>query len=345
MVAALPVRPEGRGGGVAAGYVWHCPVRLHPDDPVLADEQWQHVANRLMTATGLHQAGCRWIAVRHADDHIHLVATLSTSAPANVCTPAATTCSCGKRAGSWTRTRIGHYRCADRTAAPAPTPPERGKAARLGRPRTTRQELRRLVGHCAAISHDGSQIIAELAREDLEPRTVRDEAGRIRGYSVSWTGDRTTSGQRVRYSGSALAPDLIWPKLEARWATTPAPRPLQRNQHGRPIPAERRAALAQAVQLADRTTGLVRDGDDEDVNGIVHAAGDVLAVLSRGSDGYSPGPLTDLAIRHDRGARTPHCVLPVDLGYVARDLRQAARRLGALGVLTGRAARRSWPPS
>jgi hypothetical protein len=83
------------------GYVWHCPVRLHPDDPVLADEQWQHVANRLMTATGLHQAGCRWIAVRHADDHIHLVATLSTSAPANVCTPTATTSSCGKRAGSW----------------------------------------------------------------------------------------------------------------------------------------------------------------------------------------------------------------------------------------------------
>jgi ABC-type glutathione transport system ATPase component len=24
--------------------VWHCPVRLHPDDPVLTDQQWQRIA-------------------------------------------------------------------------------------------------------------------------------------------------------------------------------------------------------------------------------------------------------------------------------------------------------------
>jgi hypothetical protein len=57
------------------GWVWHCPVRLHPDDPTLTDDQWQAIAERLMRATGIAQAGCRWIAVRHADDHIHLVAS------------------------------------------------------------------------------------------------------------------------------------------------------------------------------------------------------------------------------------------------------------------------------
>jgi len=58
------------------GWVWHCPARVHPDDPRLTDEQWQAIAERLMHATGIAQAGCRWIAVRHADDHIHLVASL-----------------------------------------------------------------------------------------------------------------------------------------------------------------------------------------------------------------------------------------------------------------------------
>ncbi len=58
------------------GYVWHCPVRLAPGDRTLADAQWEMIAQRLMKAVGIHQDGARWIAVRHADDHIHLVATL-----------------------------------------------------------------------------------------------------------------------------------------------------------------------------------------------------------------------------------------------------------------------------
>ena len=58
-------RYDGKRGAVVMrpGYVWHCPVRLHPDDPTLTDAQWRQVAERLMRAVGIHQAGCRWIAV------------------------------------------------------------------------------------------------------------------------------------------------------------------------------------------------------------------------------------------------------------------------------------------
>lgn len=59
--------------------VWHCSVRAAPEDPVLTDAQWADVARRVVAATGIapdgDPDGCRWVAVRHADDHIHIAAT------------------------------------------------------------------------------------------------------------------------------------------------------------------------------------------------------------------------------------------------------------------------------
>ena len=47
----------------------------------LADEDWAQVAASIMDRTGLapdgDDDGVRWVAVRHAPDHIHLVATLA----------------------------------------------------------------------------------------------------------------------------------------------------------------------------------------------------------------------------------------------------------------------------
>ncbi|WP_147340999.1 relaxase/mobilization nuclease domain-containing protein [Actinomadura logoneensis] len=61
--------------------VWHVPVRAAPEDPILSDEQWAQVAREVMDRSGLapddDPDGVRWIAVRHADDHVHLVATLA----------------------------------------------------------------------------------------------------------------------------------------------------------------------------------------------------------------------------------------------------------------------------
>src|SRR5215467_12546009 len=61
--------------------VWHCAVRAAPDDRMLSDAEWAQVAARVMDRTGLapegDDLGVRWVAVRHAADHIHIVATLA----------------------------------------------------------------------------------------------------------------------------------------------------------------------------------------------------------------------------------------------------------------------------
>src|SRR5450432_3071950 len=61
--------------------VWHCAVRAAPGDRLLSDTEWAQVADAIMDRTGLAPAeddqGVRWVAVRHAPDHIHLVATLA----------------------------------------------------------------------------------------------------------------------------------------------------------------------------------------------------------------------------------------------------------------------------
>ena len=59
--------------------VWHCAVRAAPEDRLLSDAEWAQVATAIMDRTGLAPVGddlaVRWVAVRHAPDHIHLVAT------------------------------------------------------------------------------------------------------------------------------------------------------------------------------------------------------------------------------------------------------------------------------
>ena len=48
---------------------------------MLSDHEWAKAAARVMDRTGLAPAGddpgVEWVAVRHAPDHIHLVATLA----------------------------------------------------------------------------------------------------------------------------------------------------------------------------------------------------------------------------------------------------------------------------
>ncbi|MCQ4081762.1 hypothetical protein NGB36_14385 [Streptomyces sp. RB6PN25] len=55
-------------------------MRTAPGDRILSDDEWAQVARRILYASGVAPEGderaCRWIAVRHAPDHIHIVATL-----------------------------------------------------------------------------------------------------------------------------------------------------------------------------------------------------------------------------------------------------------------------------
>lgn len=73
----IPVRA---GRNPPRKFVWHCSVRGHPTDRTLTDEQWRHIADEIVARVGLAPHGddqaVRWVAVRHADDHIHVVAAL-----------------------------------------------------------------------------------------------------------------------------------------------------------------------------------------------------------------------------------------------------------------------------
>ncbi|MFJ1788267.1 hypothetical protein ACIOML_28665 [Streptomyces anulatus] len=64
-----------------AEHVWHVSVRKAPTDRTLTDKERATVAAEMVHATGIaphgDEHGCRWVAVRHAPDHSHLVATLA----------------------------------------------------------------------------------------------------------------------------------------------------------------------------------------------------------------------------------------------------------------------------
>jgi hypothetical protein len=319
------------------GYVWHCPVRLHPDDPTLTDAQWQHIAQRLMAATGIHQAECRWIAIRHAEDHIHLMATLVNEQTGKRFHPYQDYPKLRAECQRLER-EFGLVATAgiDQTAARAPTRAEHGKAQRTRRATTAREELRRVVSQCAATTHDGDQFLAALQREGLDPVSVYAETGQVRGYTVALPGDYNAAGEQVRFAGSSLAPDLSWPKLTARWATTPpASEPVPRTKDGQVPVTARRAALQDAATAVERAAAVVRTSG-QDVEGIAHATGELLMALGRGREGRDPGPITQLAQRFDRAARTPWQVVPSQAGAIARELRLASRRIGAVGALSGR---------
>lgn len=79
-LARLLEQPVLAGNNPPPKSVWHCSIHNHPDDPLLPDQQWGDIAAAFVEGTGLAPAGdrgaVRWAAVRHADDHAHLVATL-----------------------------------------------------------------------------------------------------------------------------------------------------------------------------------------------------------------------------------------------------------------------------
>jgi len=80
LVAELEA-PVAYAGRMDANPVWHCPLRTAPGDRVLTDAEWADVAAALMDRTGIaprgDDGGCRWVAVRHDEESIHVVAVLA----------------------------------------------------------------------------------------------------------------------------------------------------------------------------------------------------------------------------------------------------------------------------
>lgn len=60
-------------------WVYHLVLRNDEADRRLSDDEWAEVCRAAMDRTGIapagDPAGCRWVAVRHAEEHVHLEAT------------------------------------------------------------------------------------------------------------------------------------------------------------------------------------------------------------------------------------------------------------------------------
>ncbi|SDN05952.1 relaxase/mobilization nuclease domain-containing protein [Actinacidiphila guanduensis] len=205
--------------------VWQCSVRAAPEDPLLADAQWADIARRIVAATGIAPAsdpdGCRWVAVRHADDHIHIAATtirgdLRTARHWNDYLRADKELEAVERDYNLRIVIRG-----DLTAAKRPTRAETEKAHRTGHHHTPREQLRATIRTIVAVSTSTEEFFHHLNRSNILVEMLRFPSGDIRGYKVALPGDTNAAGEPVWFSGSTLAPDLSYPQIHARLTATP----------------------------------------------------------------------------------------------------------------------------
>ncbi len=195
--------------------VWHCPVRAAPEDPILTDDQWADIAHRIVAAAGIAPDGdpeaCRWVAVRHADDHIHIAATLVRQD--------------GRRPKRDYDIRAVQRKPGDGTAAKHPTSKEHFKAKRLGQDATSREILRLRVRRAMAAASVEAEFFALLEATGVKVRPKSEPSGDVTGYSVSLPGDVDKQKEPIWYADSTLASDLSLSKIHQRLATT-APEPV-----------------------------------------------------------------------------------------------------------------------
>ncbi|MDQ0787908.1 relaxase/mobilization nuclease domain-containing protein [Streptomyces sp. B3I8] len=209
--------------------VWHCPVRAAPEDPILTDAQWADIARRIVAAAGIAPAGdteaCRWVAVRHADDHIHIAATLVRQdgrRPQRDYDQRAV-----QREARQIEVDYGLRRLkpGDGTAAKRPTSKEHFKAKRLGQDATAREMLRLRVRRAMAAASTEAEFFALLEATGVTVRLKRGPSGDALGCNFALPGDTNDKGEPVFYAGSTLAPDLSLPQIRRRLATT-SPEPV-----------------------------------------------------------------------------------------------------------------------
>jgi hypothetical protein len=290
-----------------------------------------------MHRTGLSPYGqedeaVRWVAVRHGDDHIHIVAMLARQDG-------------GKPSLSWERVKV-RAAClaaeqryglrstapADRTAARRPTRAEDEKAARRGLDEAPRVTLRRQVATAAAGAGSEEEFFARLGQAGVLVRkrfSVKNTA-EVTGYSVALPGDTAKDGGPVWYGGGKLAADLTWPKLRQRW--TP-----DRATPGRQRPdltaQERNAIWEDATRIADAAAAQIRTLAWTDPAAAADAAWATSDTLHVAAAMLGSRILAQAADAYDRAARSPYGRIPPP-SPVGNRLRQAARLISAFAYLT-----------
>ena len=334
-------------------------------DRCLSDDQWRDIAEEFMHRLGLaprgDPGGVRWVAIRHADDHVHVVATLARVD--------------GKRASTHGDYRLSRQACtyieakyglvatslAVGTAAAHPSQGETHKTTRTGtRPYATglnaargrrepaRMVLRRRVRTAAAGAQNLDDFFARLRADRVLVRARLSERtpGQVTGYAVALTGDIDSDGQPVYFGGGKLAPDLTLPKLHRRWEHTATGTggssaagtstaaggedPISPGSGRGALDDRERARIwEQAIGAAARATRQVTAAaltDPAAAGDAAWAAADFLTATARVVEGRRRGPLTAAADEYDRAARELFGRHPPPR-HAGHELRRASRLL------------------
>ncbi|MEV5507897.1 relaxase/mobilization nuclease domain-containing protein [Streptomyces orinoci] len=265
-------------------HVWHCPVRAAPEDRYLSDTEWGEIAQRIVQAAGIAPTGddlaCRWIAVRHADDHIHILATTVREDGRRPKLHDS-----GIRVGDECRQIEKDYglrrlKKGDRTGTRRPTQAEMHKAKRMGWEQTSQQWLEDRIR--AAIPHTGTaeELLAYLEADGIEVKPKRGPSGDLLGYAVGRPGDLNEDGEQIYYPGGKIAPDLSLPKLKARLETSaPEEHPTaRRNRPSTPWQRATEALDTLHTEITDTTTG---DGGDARTQAHITALGELIEATAQ----------------------------------------------------------------
>ncbi|WP_406169093.1 mobilization protein [Streptomyces canus] len=278
--------------------VWHCPVRAAPEDPTLADAQWAEIARRIVAAAGIAPVGdteaCRWVAVRHADDHIHIAATLVRQdgrRPKRDHDIRAV-----QREARQIEIDYGLRRLkpGDGTAAKRPTSKEHFKGKRLGQDATSREILRLRVRRAMAAASTEAEFFALLEATDVMVRLKAEPSGEVSGYSVSLPGDVNKQQEPIWYAGSTLAGDLSLPKIRERLSTT---------TH-EPVTIRPSNPWHQATSATERIPHHLTHSSADMAQGQLAALGTALDLLPLTAPAHARAELERAAVTFERATRS-----------------------------------------
>ncbi|WEH34807.1 mobilization protein [Streptomyces sp. AM 4-1-1] len=313
------------GDKAPATTLWHCPVRAAPEDPILTDTQWADIARRIVAAASLAPEGdeeaCRWVAVRHADDRIHIAATLVRQdgrRPRRDHDIRAVQREARKIEIDFGLRRL---KPGDGTAAKRPTSKEHFEAKRQGRETTSREILRTRVRRAVAAASSETEFFALLEATGMNVRPKTGPSGDTLGYSVALPGDLNKHGEPVWFSGSTLAGDLSLPKIRHRLTATS------------PEHAAARAAdpWHQATAATERIPHHLTHGGAETAQGQIVALGAALDLLPLTAPSQARRELERAAAVFERATRSR---IAADLGST-RALRNSIQTILLTPTATG----------
>jgi hypothetical protein len=314
-------------------------------DRPLTDAQWADIAAEYMHQLGLARrddpAGVRWVAVRHAEDHVHVVATLARQDGRRPRTSNERYRS--REASRFVEDKYGLHRTSPATGAVrapisraetrkhASTADRRHAAGLPGPPAPDRQVLRRQVRVAAAGAASLPEFLARLRADGLlvRERLSSVNPGEITGYAVAMPDKYDSAGEPIFFGGGKLAPDLTLPRLQRRWpAATARPAPDAAAASAPPgdgrdasaadkgsrrradrfglTPTERLRIWEQASSAAARATEQITvsaASDPAAAADAAWAASDFLAAAARVVEGRRGGPLSEAADEYDQTAR------------------------------------------